>query len=191
MTRKGPLPVTSLAHGNELPNGAWGRTRKDSSAASQPARSDAEYKVGPGRPPREYRFKPGKSGNPKGAKPKPPSIAPDLKLALERALNKTVKLKQGEKERIVTMAVAGIEQLVAQFVKGDRHARRDLFALADKLGVDLLAGQHQAIEEALSPNHEAILLTYVQRQYDKVVQPSPVLAPPELLDDDPQDHNQD
>jgi hypothetical protein len=57
MTRKGPLPVTSLAHGNELPNGAWGRTRKDSSAASQPARSDAEYKVGPGRPPREYRFK--------------------------------------------------------------------------------------------------------------------------------------
>jgi Family of unknown function (DUF5681) len=98
-------------------------TRSDPSIASH--RSDAEYKVGPGRPPRGYRFKPGKSGNPKGAKPKPPSIAPDLKLALERALNKTVKLKQGEKERIVTMAVAGIEQLVAQFAKGDRHARRD------------------------------------------------------------------
>src|SRR5262245_53484552 len=82
-----------------------------------------------------YRFKPGKSGNPKGAKRKEPSIALDLKLALERALNKTVKLKQGEKERIVTMAVAGIEQLVAQFAKGDRHARRDVIALADKLGV--------------------------------------------------------
>ena len=106
MTKKAPPP---RADGNQLRQRARGRT--DSSAASQPAASDAEYKVGPGRPPREYRFKPGKSGNPKGAKPKPPSIAPDLKLALERALNKTVKLKQGEKERIVTMAVAGIEQL--------------------------------------------------------------------------------
>jgi hypothetical protein len=163
-------------------------TRSDPSIASH--RSDAEYKVGPGRPPRGYRFKPGKSGNPKGAKPKPPSIAPDLKLALERALNKTVKLKQGEKERIVTMAVAGIEQLVAQFAKGDRHARRDLFAVADKLGVDLLAGQHQAVQEALASNHQAILEAYVARQYDKVVQSSPVLAPPELLDDDPQDQDQ-
>jgi len=185
MTKKAPPP---RADGNQLRQRARGRT--DSSAASQPAASVAEYKVGPGRPPREYRFKPGKSGNPKGAKPKPPSIAPDLKLALERALNKTVKLKQGEKERIVTMAVAGIEQLVAQFVKGDRHARRDLFALADKLGVDLLAGQHKGVQEVLASNHQAILEAYVARQYDKVVQPSPVLASPELLDDDPQDQDQ-
>ena len=90
----------------------------------------------------------------------------------------------------VTVAVAGIEQLVAQFAKGDRHARRDLIALADKLGVDLMAGQHQAIQEAFASNHQAILEAYVARQYDKVVQPSPVLAPPELLDDDPQDHTQ-
>ena len=91
----------------------------------------------------------------------------------------------------MTMAVAGIEQLVAQYAKGDRHARRDLIALADKLGVDLMAGQQQAIQEALAANHEAILATYVQRQYDKVVTPAPVFAPPELLDDDPQDQNQD
>jgi hypothetical protein len=114
MTKKAPLP---RADGNQLRHGARGRRSTDSSTASQPVASDAEYKVGPGRPPREYRFKPGKSGNPKGAKPKPPSIALDLKLALERALNKTVKLKQGEKERVVTMAVAGIEQLVAQLPK--------------------------------------------------------------------------
>ena len=56
-------------------------------------------------------------------------MAPDLKAALERALNTTVTLKQGERERTVTMAVAGIEQLVAQYAKGDRHARRDLIAL--------------------------------------------------------------
>jgi hypothetical protein len=86
--------------------------------------------------------------------------------------------------------VAGIEQLVAQFAKGDRHARRDVIALADKLGVDLLAGQRKGVQEALASNHQAILEAYVARQYDKVVQPSPFLAPPELLDDDPQDQNQ-
>src|SRR5262245_37441970 len=93
-------------------------------APAQTDTSDQEYKVGPGRPPKEYQFKPGQSGNPKGAKRKPKSMAPDLKAALERALTKPIKLKQGENERTVTMAVAGIEQLVAQYVKGDRHARR-------------------------------------------------------------------
>ena len=165
--------------------------RRADSAPAQTETSDPEYKVGPGRPPREHRFKPGQSGNPKGAKRKVPAMAPDLKAALERALNKTVKLKQGDKERIVTMAVAGIEQLVAGFAKGDRHARRDLFAYADRLGLDLMAGQRQAIQEALATNHAAILSAYVQRQTDKVPTPAPVLAPPELLDDDPEDQNQD
>jgi len=54
----------------------------------------------------------------------------------------------------------------------------------------LLAGQHKRVQEALASNHQAILEAYVARQYDKVVQPSPVLAPPELLDDDPQDQDQ-
>jgi hypothetical protein len=30
---------------------------------------------------------------------------------------------------------AGIEQLVTQFAKGDRHARRDFFLLVERLGV--------------------------------------------------------
>src|SRR6516162_3259609 len=113
------------------------------------------------------------------------------KSTLQQALKKKIKLKQGDKERVVTMATAGIEQLVAQYAKGDRHARRDLIALADKLGVDLMAGQRRAIEEALTLNQEAILLTYVKRQYDKLSTPSPVFAPPGLLDDDPQDQNKD
>jgi hypothetical protein len=159
--------------------------RSDSPTAAATV-SGEEYRVGPGRPPKEHQFKPGQSGNPKGAKRKPPSIAPDLKMALERALNKTVRLKQGEKERIVTMAAAGIEQLVAQFAKGDRHARRDLVDLAEKLGVDLTAGQHQAVQEALAADHQAILEAYVARRQGVTApcSPSPVFAPPELLDDD-------
>src|SRR5262245_13563706 len=111
MTRGASLPAASRA-GNQLKNGA--RRGGSTVSASQPVASDADYGMGPGRPPRENQFKPGKSGNPNGAKPKSPSIALDLKLALERALNRTAKLNQGEKERIVTMAVASIEQLGLQ-----------------------------------------------------------------------------
>jgi Family of unknown function (DUF5681) len=159
--------------------------RSNSAPAARTQTSDQEYKVGPGRPPKEHQFKPGQSGNPKGAKRKAPSLAPDLKASLELALNKTVTLKQGEKERIVTMAAAGIEQLVAQFAKGDHRARRDVFWLTDKFGVDLVNGGRQAFEEALAANHQAILEAYVARRRGVTAPSSSVLAPPELLDDDP------
>jgi hypothetical protein len=161
-------------------------------AATAPTKTpEPEYKVGPGRPPKEYQFKPGQSGNPKGPKRKPKPMAPDCKAALERALNEQIKLKQGERERTVSMAEAGIKQLVAQFAKGNHQARRDLIVLCDKLDVDLMAGQRQAVQEALAANHEVILETYVARQYDKVGTRPPVFAPRELLDDDPQDQSQD
>ena len=56
--------------------------------------------------------------------------------------------------------------MVNQFAKGDRHARRDLLALAERLGVDLVAGQVDALEQtvtaALSANDEALLADYVR-----------------------------
>src|ERR1700674_1035901 len=147
--------------------GKHGRQSSNKPIVSDTGRSDDEYRVGPGRPPKEFQFKPGQSGNPKGAKRKAASIAPDLKALLERELGKKVRLRQGEKEQIVTKAAAGIEQLVNQFAQGDRHARRDLIVLADKLGVDLAAGQGQAIEKALeaalTTYDEALLAEYLQR----------------------------
>ena len=155
------------------------------SSADKP---DEDYKVGPGRPPREYQFKPGQSGNPKGAKPKPPSLAPDLKRIFEQELSAKVTVKQGDKAQTLTMAEAGIKQLIAQFVKGDRHARRDVFAYAEKLGIDLLASHRKALEEALAADHQAILDAYVARRTQAPVPPrASALAPPELLDDDPED----
>jgi Family of unknown function (DUF5681) len=165
-------------------------TRRADAAPAPTETPEPEYKVGPGRPPKEYRFKPGQSGNPKGLKRKPKPMAPDLKAALERALHEPIKLKQGERERTMTMAEAGIKQLVAQFVKGNHQARRDLIVLCDKLGIDLMAGQQQALQEAVAANHEAILNAYVDRQYDRVVTRAPVFAPAELLDDDSQPQNQ-
>src|SRR5437899_4850987 len=55
---------------------------------------------------------------------------------------------------LLSKAVLGIEQLVNQFAKGDRNARRDLMDMAKELGVDLLAGQKGKIEDVLSPGHE-------------------------------------
>jgi hypothetical protein len=148
---------------------------------------EAEYKVGPGRPPKEHQFKSGQSGNPKGRKRKPESITLDLKRVLEQALGDEVKLKQGDKQVIMTMAVAGIKQLVAQYAKGDRHARRDVVALADKLGIDLVPVQREGDAEKLAPSRRAILDNYCARQFDRVVERPRAFAPPELLDDDVKD----
>jgi hypothetical protein len=113
----------------------------------RPVSANEDYRVGPGRPPREHQFKPGRSGNPEGARQRQPSIAPDLKALLQAALGKKTTLRLGDRERILTKAAAGIEQLVDQFARGDRYARRDLFDRAEKLGLDLGASSKAAIEE--------------------------------------------
>src|SRR3984893_18733681 len=97
-----------------------------------------EYKVGPGRPPKEHQFKPGQSGNPKGAKRKSRSLITGLKELFERTFNQKVKVTRGEQEQSITMWAAGMQQLSVQFAKGDRHARRDAFWIAERLGSELL-----------------------------------------------------
>ena len=86
----------------------------------------------------------------------------------------------------MTRVEIGLEQLLNQFAKGDRHARRDLMEYADKLGIDFLANHRQTLEEALTPNYQAILDGFLARRSGAGnVAPAPrVLAPPELLDDD-------
>src|SRR6266702_4467324 len=153
----------------------------DPTVADPESSSESEYKVGPGRPPFETRFKKGcPSPNPKGRGRKDATIAPDLKKALEDALNKKVKVRKGEADVLLSKAVLGIEQLVNQFAKGDRNARRDLMDMAKELGVDLLAGQKGKIEDVLSPGHDAILKSYFNRRLNpEKERPQRVVAPPE------------
>jgi hypothetical protein len=155
--------------------------------AEEPA-SEREYKIGPGRPPLETRFKKGAaSPNPKGRPRKNATLQPDLKKALEDALNEKVSVKKGDSDIRLSKATLGIEQLVTQFAKGDRYARRDIMDMAAKLGVDLLAGQRSKLEEVISPDHQVLLAAYVARQPRPAnpPPPEPVIAPPELRDDDP------
>jgi hypothetical protein len=145
-------------------------TPKSSVSASSKSKNqtaDEAYRVGPGKPPKEFQFKPGQSGNPRGAKRKTTSVAPDLKALLERALNEQVELGRGERKRTVTKGAAGIRELVDGFARGDRSARRDLIVLAHKLGVDLTQGQSKAIEHALAEvltvDDQALLDDYFRR----------------------------
>ena len=135
------------------------RNRRSTSALS----AEDEYKVGPGRPPKKYQWKPGQSGNPKGAKRKPRSLIPELKEEFERVFSQKLKITQGDRQRLITRWVAGLEQLSIQFAKGDRHARRDVFYFAERLGVDLL-NSTKAHDETLSADHQAILDAYVERR---------------------------
>ena len=156
-------------------------------AEQKPDPSDEDtYKVGPGYPPKQYTWKKGgRSPYPKGRPKKIPSMKPDLKKALENALNDKVVFTKDKKEIVLTKAAFGIQQLVNQFAKGDRHARRDLFQYAAQLGVDLHA--KDLIAEALGINEEAIVESYVQRRQQQSAGAAPedhVKAPPDLIDDD-------
>jgi hypothetical protein len=153
----------------------------------KPASPDgAAYKVGPGYPPKQYTWKKGgPSPYPKGRPKKVASMEPDLKKALEAALNEKVVITKDKKEIVLTKAALGIQQLVNQFAKGDRYARRDLFQYAAQLGVDLQA--KDLITEALGLNDQAIVDAFLRRQQQASLEPAPddhVKAPPDLVDDD-------
>jgi hypothetical protein len=158
---------------------------QSNASASNPAE---EYKVGPGRPPPDKRWKKGgPSPNPRGRPRKEQSMLPDVRKAFEQAINKKVLVPRGDRKVLMTRVEIGLEQLLNQFAKGDRHARRGLMEYADKLGIDFLAKRRQALEEALTPNYQAILDAFLARRSGAGnVAPAPrALAPPELLDDDP------
>jgi hypothetical protein len=113
-------------------------------------------------------------------------MKPDLKKALEAALNDKVVITKDKKEVVLTKAALGIQQLVNQFARGDRYARRDLFQYAAQLGVDLQA--KNVIEEALGITSQAALDDYVRRRYAELSAEAAlqehVKAPPDLIDDD-------
>jgi Family of unknown function (DUF5681) len=149
--------------------------------------SEDEYKVGPGFPPKETQWKPGcTSPNKKGRPKKVASMKPDLKKALEAALNEKVVVTKNNKEIVLTRATLGIEQLVTQFAKGNKDARRDVFKYAAELGVDLQA--KEVIAQALENDHKAIVeAALLRRQQNPSPEPAPndhVKAPPDLIDDD-------
>src|SRR6516164_2293187 len=101
--------------------------------------ASGNYEIGYRRPPKRYQFKRGKIANPEGINQSTTrSIARDMKRALERELNKQIKIRQGKRSVTVRQTIAGISKLVRQFVEGNPRARRDLILLCEKLRVELI-----------------------------------------------------
>jgi hypothetical protein len=84
---------------------------------------------------------------------------------LESELNRRVTMRSGKVVKTKTKGAVGIEQLVDQFAKGDRNARRDLILLCEKFGVDLTNREalQSVLENALSAEDEALLADFVRR----------------------------
>ena len=176
---------------SEKSNPTRGEPLESKTSESQAGGSDSiaanEYQVGPGCPPPDKRWKKGcRSPNPRGRPRKKQSMLPDVRKAFEQAANKKVPVTRGDRKVLMTRVEMGLEQLFNQFAKGDRYARRDLMEYADKLGIDFLAKHKQALEEAIAPKHQAILDAYVAHRggAGNVAPATPVLATPDLLDDD-------
>jgi hypothetical protein len=132
------------------------------------------------------RYKKGESGNLKGRPPKPKGEQLDVKVLFKKLLGTKTTVSVAGNEQSVTLLEAGLMQLMMQFAKGDAKARRDLFWLAEKYGVNLLEGQEKEIGKLLNADHRAILDSYVARFTAPKERSAedPEIAPADLLDDD-------
>jgi hypothetical protein len=133
------------------------------------------------------RFEKGQSGNPRGRPKKPKSDQLDVKALFKKMLGKKMILTSGGIEHAVTTLEAGLLQLGNQFAKGDAKARRDLFWMIEKYGVNLFEGHEREIGKMLSSDHHrSVLEEYVKRAsgpQDRSAE-EPKIAPPDLVDDD-------
>lgn len=92
------------------------------------AQSEGNYEVGYGKPPKESQFKPGQSGNPKGRSKK----TKDLQKLFERELSKTLRVSENGQLTTVTIREAFVKSVINAALKGERDARRLLFAVIEK-----------------------------------------------------------
>ena len=102
----------------------------------------ADYQVGYKRPPRQTRFKPGQSGNPKGR----PKGTPNHRTTVNRVMNETVSVREGDKTCRVTKFEAAVQAQTLKSMKGDVRSAAAVFTLMGKTG--LLGDQDGAIKIA-------------------------------------------
>jgi hypothetical protein len=118
---------------------------------------ERHYEVGYGRPPKATRFKPGQSGNPRGR----PKGAKSIPALLEGELNRKIRVREGNRERLLTKRELLVRRLVANGVqKGGRDGELLLRMLASHAADDGFA----SLPQALDAQDEAILQRFMEMQ---------------------------
>jgi hypothetical protein len=116
-----------------------------------------EEGVGYRRPPTHTRFKSGNSGNPRGR----PRGHANAKGTVERVINETVPVREGDTTRKMTKLEALVQALTMKAMKGDARSASILIGLITRLG--LLGEPEIETLAALSEEDDAILADYVRR----------------------------
>ena len=99
--------------------------KKPSSSAT-----DSPCEVGYGKPPKANQFRKGRSGNPRGKRGGEENITS----AFKRIVSKRVKINNGDKIRIVTLAEAVILKNYNAAMQRDSIAMSNIFRLAEDAG---------------------------------------------------------
>lgn len=155
---------------------------------SESAEAGGSYEVGYGKPPRHTQFKPGHSGNSRGR----PRGRQNFRTIVQQTLNEKVPIREGERTRKISKGEAIVLRLINSAVQGDT---KFIMAFLQMMRVAGLIGEEESLTTATegaseaAADRQAILNAYVARRIGPKASsaPSPVLAPPELLDDDAPD----
>jgi hypothetical protein len=113
------------------------------------------YEVGYGRPPKATRFKPGQSGNPRGR----PKGAKSIPALLEGELNRKIRVREGNRERMLTKRELLVRRLVAN---GVQKGGRDGELLLKLLASHAADADPASLPQPLDAQDEAILQRFME-----------------------------
>jgi hypothetical protein len=116
---------------------------------------EPHYEVGYGRPPKATRFKPGQSGNPRGR----PKGAKSIPALLEGELNRKLRVREGNRERLLTKRELLVRRLVAN---GVQKGGRDGELLLRMLASHAADADPASLPQALDAQDEAILRRFME-----------------------------
>jgi hypothetical protein len=105
--------------------------RPESDATTNQQSKPSQYAVGYCCPPIEKRFQKGQSGNPTGR----PKGRRNIKSELEEIARRKVKIRDGDKERAMSLLSANFFAQAVKGAKGDTRSTGLVFKLADRVGL--------------------------------------------------------